>query len=116
MFIIKKSNTIKEKISVQVPGDMGKETRADFVVEYVSLPLDEAQDVIKRFTDGEIDQMQVMGDYIVDIDGLFDEKKTKVDYSLEVLPELLNLHYVAKALVDGFLAVQFGKKALQRKN
>lgn len=115
-FIVKPVSTIKEKVAIDVPQDMGKSQKSHIVVEYKKLPVSEAKTLLENAQAGELNDDDVLRDNIINIDGLLDESKAKIEYSTDVLEQLLEMEFVRKPLITKFMEVTVGREALQRKN
>ncbi len=115
-FTVAKIETIKSKINISVPGDMGTIKKSDFVVEYRKIGLEEAEQLMDEVRSGAIDDVLLLSGNIVNIEGLKNPDGSDLEYSAELMPTLGDMDYVRKPLVDGFMAVQFGREVLKQKN
>ena len=116
MFKIKAVTSIKEKIIIQEPKDLGRSKQADIVVEFKKLPVSETKQLLEDSAGGAMNDDQVLLANIINIDGLIDEDGNKIEYSADVLPELLEMEYVRRPLIKKFMEVIVGREALKAKN
>jgi hypothetical protein len=116
MFKIKAVTSIKEKIIIQEPKDLGRSKQSDIVVEFKKLPVSETKQLLEDSARGEMNDDQVLSANIINIDGLIDEDGNKVEYSADVLPELLEMEYVRRPMIKKFMEVVVGREALKAKN
>jgi len=116
MFTLSKIDTIKTRVDIVIPGDMGKTQKGDFVAEIKKLPVSEAKDIMQDVERGNLSDEELLSQYVVDIKGIRGEDGAEVQFSEEVLTQLVDMEYVRKPLVDAFLKVQFGRDFLKRKN
>lgn len=114
--IVKAVSTIKEKVFIDVPTNMGRVKRSDIVVEYKKLPVSEAKLLLEQTQSGELSDEEVLTENIVNIEGLLDEDKNKIEYDTGVLEQLLEMEYVRKPLARKFMEITVGKEALKAKN
>jgi len=115
-FIVKPVATIKEKVTIEEPTDMGKTKKSHIVVEFKKLPFSESKQLLENSQNGDVNDDDVLRDNIINVDGLLDEEKTKIDYSDDVLEQLLEMEYVRRPLITKFMEVLVGREALKRKN
>ncbi|NIB44815.1 hypothetical protein HBA55_34865 [Pseudomaricurvus alkylphenolicus] len=116
MFVFTEVDQIKKKVSFKVPGDLDKETKADLLVTYRVLELEDAEEVLKDFREGNRTEEQILSENILDIEGMMDKDKNKIPFSDDMFQKLMARYYVRKALVDKMLEVFFGKEVLKAKN
>jgi hypothetical protein len=115
-FTIKAVTSIKEKIIIEVPADLGRTKRSEIVVEYKKLPVSETKKLLEDSAAGNANDDEVLRDNIINIDGLLDEDKNKVPYDSETLDLLLEMEYVRRPLIKKFMEVIVGREALKAKN
>jgi hypothetical protein len=115
-FIIKKITSIKEKIIIEVPTDLGKTKRSEIFVEYKKLPVSETKKLLEDSATGDANDDDVLRENIINIEGLLDEDKSKVPYDSEILDQLLEMEYVRRPLIKKFMEVIVGREALKAKN
>ncbi len=115
-FVIKQVTSIKEKIIIEIPTDLGRLKRAEIVVEYRKLPVSETKKLLEDSAAGEANDDEVLRENIINIDGLLDEDKNKVPYNDDVLDQLLEMEYVRRPLIKKLMEVVVGRGALQAKN
>ena len=115
-FIVKTISSIKEKVAIEVPTDLGKTKRSEIVVEFKKLPVSEAKQLLESSSSGELNDDDVLSENIVNIEGLLDEDKNKIEYNTSILSELLEMEFVRRPLITKFMEVTVGREALKRKN
>jgi len=115
-FKIKAVTSIKEKIIIQEPKDLGRSNQCDIVVEFKKLPVSETKQLLEDSAKGDMNDDQVLHENIINIDGLVDDNGTKIEYSSDILPELLEMEYVRRPLIKKFMEVIVGREALKAKN
>jgi hypothetical protein len=115
-FQIKPVNSIKEKVIIQVPKDLGRSKQCDIVVEFKKLPVSEAKKLLEDSASGELNDDEVLHENIIDITGLIDEEGGKLDYTPEILPVLLEMEYARRPIIKKFMEVIVGREAAKAKN
>jgi hypothetical protein len=115
-FIIKQVTSIKEKIIIEVPTDLGRTKRSEIIVEYKKLPVSETKKLLEDSAAGDANDDDVLRENIINIEGLLDEDKSKVDYDSSILDQLLEMEYVRRPLIKKFMEVIVGREALKAKN
>ncbi len=109
-------NTLKKVIKVEIPGDFGKATKADFEATFKRLPVSQARDLIKQIQEKSADEDKVLRDSVVDIEGVTDGEGNEVEYSSELLSQLLEESYIRGPLLAGFMDVNYSLDKLRQKN
>jgi len=115
-FIIKRVISIKEKVIIDVPTDLGKIKRSEIVVEFKKLPVSETKQLLEDSAAGDINDDEVLRENIINIEGLLDEDKSKVSYDSDILDQLLEMEYVRRPMIKKFMEVIVGREALKAKN
>jgi hypothetical protein len=115
-FIIKQVTSIKEKIIIEVPTDLGRTKRSEIIVEYKKLPVSETKKLLEDSAAGDANDDDVLRENIINIEGLLDADKSKVDYDNSILDQLLEMEYVRRPLIKKFMEVIVGREALKAKN
>ena len=105
-------STIKDRATVKVPGDYGKTTKENLDIEWKKYSVTETKELLE--SDASMDD--VFRDAIINISNLTDESNQKIEYTIDVLEQLLDVDYLRKAINDSFMLVQFGREALKQKN
>lgn len=129
-------------VIIETPQDHGKILKEQIEVEYRKLPRSELQDLSSKpipvnpyegkedseLTVSEIEERdsfaarvreedyRFMKDNIIDIKGLVDEDDNPVEYTDEVLRQLMEMAYAASALIVNFWTTQTGKGKQKIKN
>lgn len=108
--------TIKKIIELKVPGDHGKTTKADFEATFRRLGLAEAKDLIKKSQEGLISDEDILRQNVVDFKGIKDADGQDVEFSLDVLNQLIDESYIRAPLIAGFMDVNFNLEKHRAKN
>ena len=115
-FKLKAINSIKEKVIIQEPKDLGRKKQSDIVVEFKKLPVSETKQLLESSASGDINDDQLLQENIISIEGLIDESGKEIEYTQDVLDELLEIEYVRRPLIKRFMEVLVGREALKAKN
>jgi len=115
-FKIQAVTSIKEKIIIQEPRDLGRSKQSHIVVEFKKLPVSETKQLLEDSARGDMNDDQTLTENIISIDGLLDEDGAKIEYSSDTLPELLEMEYVRRPMIKKFMEVIVGREALKAKN
>ena len=112
----KQINTIKKTIEVQVPGDHGKTTKADFEATFRRLGLTDAKALIKQSQDGLISDEEILRQNVVGFKGIKDTDGQEVEFSQDFLNQLIDEAYIRAPLIAGFMDVNFNLEKFRTKN
>jgi hypothetical protein len=115
-FILKPISSIKEKITILVPKDLGRTSKSEITVEFKKLSVSAAKQLMESSANGDLNDDEALEENIVDISGLLDESGNKIDYTVDLLSELLDMEYVRRPITKKFMEVIIGKEALKAKN
>lgn len=115
-FVFKAINTIKKTVEIEIPGDHGAKTKADIDVEFRRLPISQAQALIKKIRDKQIDEALVLRDNVVNIEGIKTPDGEDVPFSKELLNQLLEEGYIRGPMLLGFMDVNYNLSKLLAKN
>lgn len=117
-FKLLKKDTIKKKVPIEIPGDFDRIERADLIVTFKKLPVSRFKELLDRLKDDEsgLTDFDLLRDHIEDVENLEDEKGKPVDFTPDVLDQLLEASYVLQPLVKAFLEVQADQRGEKRKN
>ena len=115
-FQITPVNSIKEKVTIQVPQDLGKSKHCHIVVEFKKLAVTESKKLLEDSAAGDINDDDVLQENIIDITGLLDEDGKKIEYTADILPILLEMEYARRPITKKFMEVVVGREALKAKN
>lgn len=115
-FTFKPVNTIKKNVCVEIPGDFGKTTKADFDVEYKRLPVSDARALIEQIKDKTADEEAVLRDSVVNIHGIKDVEGNDVEFTSELLTQLIEEIYIRGPILAGFMDVNYSLDKLRAKN
>lgn len=108
--------TIKKTIEVQVPGDHGKTTKADFEATFRRLGLTEAKELIKNSQEGLISDEEILRQNVVDFKGIKDGEGNPIEFSADILSQLIDEAYIRAPLIAGFMDVNFNLEKFRAKN
>lgn len=108
--------TVKKVVPVQVPGDFGKTTPADFEAEYKRLTVTQARDLIKQIQEQTANEEEVLRENVVNVKGIKDGEGKEIAFTPELLTQLLDEAYIRGPLLAGFLDVNYGLDKLRQKN
>jgi hypothetical protein len=109
-------NTIKKIIEVKVPGDHGKTTKADFEATFRRLGLAEAKDLIKKSQEGLISDEDILRQNVIDFKGVKDSEGKDVEFSLDLLNQMIDEAYIRAPLIAGFMDINFNLEKFRTKN
>lgn len=115
-FTFKPVNTIKKNVSIEVPGDFGKTSKADFDVEYKRLPVSDARSLIEDIKNKTADEEAVLRDCVVNIQGIKDVDGNDIEFSSELLTKLIEEIYIRGPILAGFMDVNYSLDKLRAKN
>jgi hypothetical protein len=108
--------TIKRVVNVEVPGDFGKTTKADFEAEFKRLTVSQARDLVKQIQEKTADEEEVIRENVVHIKGIKDADNNDVLFSQDLLTQLIDHAYIRGPLLAGIMDVNFSLDKLRQKN
>lgn len=103
-------------VPIDVPGDKGKTTRQSIIVRYRLLSVTEQREVFEADPDDRIGDDELMARDVVDIQGVKDEDGKSLEYSTELLAQLMDVPYVRLPIVQGWMRAQSGAAEARQKN
>ena len=109
-------DSIKDRAIVKVPGDYNKTTKEHLELEWKKYSVEEAKEFLDSIGRGATTEDEVIAEALINIGNLTDDDGQKLPYNLELLAQAMNIDYVRKAIVESFMAVQFGREVLRQKN
>jgi len=112
-FVLKKSNTYKWPVSIDVPVDGGKHERVTFDVEFKDLTQSRLLEIAELSTEGNLTDVEIAREVITGWAGIEDESGTELPYSITKRDELLDVPMIATAIAGAYLESKQGAK---RKN
>ena len=112
-FVLKKSNTYKWPVSVDVPVDGGKHERVTFDIEFKDLTQSRLLEIAELSSEGTLTDVEVAREVIVGWAGIEDEDGKDLPYSITKRDELLEVPMMATAIAGAYLESKQGAK---RKN
>ncbi|QFU04589.1 hypothetical protein FIU82_06105 [Pseudoalteromonas sp. THAF3] len=108
--------TIKRVIKVEIPGDFGKTTPADFEAEFKRLSVSEARALVEKIRAKEVSEDQVLRENVVNIKGVQGEDGHEIEFSQDLLTNLIEQAYIRGPLLAGLMDVNFSLDKLKQKN
>lgn len=114
MFKLANKDTYKRVIKVEVPGDLGKIDRQQFVMEFKRLSVSDTRALVDDSQEGKMDDEELISRYAVSWEGIFDENGEEIPFSLSALSEMMDITYVKKAIMSAFIEDVFGKEATRK--
>tara|TARA_B100001063_G_scaffold65360_1_gene59356 strand:- start:10086 stop:10430 length:345 start_codon:yes stop_codon:yes gene_type:complete len=112
-FVLKKSNTYKWPVSVDVPVDGGKHERVTFDVEFKDLTQSRLLEIAELSAEGNLTDVEIAREVIMGWIGIEDEDGKELSYSITKRDELLDVPMLATAIAGAYLESKQGAK---RKN
>ena len=106
---------IAVRVTAEIEQDLGKTLRVPFVAVFRRLRSSEYKEVLRRIDAQEIDDADIVRQYLVEWRDLEGEDGP-IPYSDEMREEMIEEPAYLRALIEGFFAAQVGAKALRRKN
>ena len=90
-FVLKKSNTYKWPVSVDVPVDGGKHERVTFDVEFKDLTQSRLLEIAELSSDGTLSDVDIAKEVMVGWAGIQNEDGEELPYSITKRDELLDV-------------------------
>ena len=112
-FVLKKSNTYKWPVSVDVPIDGGKHQRVPFDVEFKDLTQSRLLEIADLSAEGSLSDVEIAREVIMGWAGIEDEDGEEVPYSISSRDQLLDVPMIATAIAGAYLD---SKRGAKRKN
>jgi len=109
MFKIEKSKTVKWPVTVNIPRDGGRTTKATFNAEFKLLEQDELDAVMESGGDRDVGAAVLTG-----WDGVADENGTTTPFSEEARADLLKIPYVRTAIIGAYFQCASGREAARK--
>lgn len=110
MFKIEEQKSVKWPVTVSIPRDGGRTTKATFTVEFELIPEDEKSAIYK---DGGNDE-DLLRRTVVNFEGVADSDDNPIPFSEEALDKLIKITYVRTAMTNAYLECSFGKAAARK--
>ena len=107
---------IKKTVNVEIPGDFGKTTKADFEAKIKKLGVSQARELIQAIQNKEIDEETVIRENIVDLKGVKDADGNEIEFSQELLAQMSEVSYVRGPMLAAIFEVNFNLEKLRAKN
>ena len=112
-FVLKKTNSYKWPVTVDVPVDGGKHDRVTFDVECKDLTQSRLLEIAELSSEGSLTDVEVAREVMVGWAGIQDEDGKDLPYSITKRDELLEVPMVATAIASAYLE---SKRGAKRKN
>jgi hypothetical protein len=112
-FVLKKSNSYKWPVTVDVPVDGGKHERVTFDVEFKDITQSRLQEMAEESAEGNMSDVDIAREVMIGWAGVTDEDGKELPYSITKRDELLDVPLVASAIAGAYLESKQGAK---RKN
>lgn len=112
-FVLKKTNTYKWPVSVDVPVDGGKHERVTFDIEFKDLTQTRLGEIAKLSGEGTLSDVEIAKEVIVGWAGIEDENGKELPYSITKRDELLEVPMLASTIAGAYIESKQGAK---RKN
>tara|TARA_R100000005_G_C4993431_1_gene200492 strand:+ start:1816 stop:2160 length:345 start_codon:yes stop_codon:yes gene_type:complete len=112
-FVLKKSNSYKWPVTVDVPVDGGKHERVTFDVEFKDITQSRLQEMAEESAEGNMSDVDIAREVMTGWAGVTDEDGKELPYSITKRDELLDVPLVASAIAGAYLESKQGAK---RKN
>ena len=112
-FVLKKTNSYKWPVTVDVPVDGGKHDRVTFDVEFKDLTQSRLLEIAELSSEGSLTDVEVAREVMVGWAGIQDEDGKDLPYSITKRDELLEVPMVATAIASAYLK---SKRGAKRKN
>lgn len=111
-----KKNEITLQVTAEMIGDNMAPIKVPFRVTYKKLPVSEAREVMALVKDEKLTDENIMERYLVTWADLQGEDGEMIEFSPAARDEAMELDGYRKALVEGWMQVQFGRQAVRAKN
>ena len=112
-FVLKKSNTFKWPITVEISVDGGTWERMTFDLEYKDLTQSRLKEIAELSDQNTLSEIDVAKEMVVGWAGVVDEEGNDVPFSIAGLNELLEFPMLAAQVVSTYIEAKQGAK---RKN
>lgn len=108
-------DSYKRTVKVDVPLDLGKVERQQFVVKFKRLSATETRELVEEFqADKGVSDEDLMRRYLLDWEGVSDEDGNDIPYTSTNLDAMMDVVYIRKAIVNAFVEEVFGKEATRK--
>ncbi len=119
--LIGQRDRVTVKLTAVMIGDLGKDIKVTFKGTYKKLAVSEAQQLLNDLNDDNtpVKDEDVITEHLLSWSEMPAPEASESDtvaFSPEALAEALEVDGYRRALVEGFMAVQFGREFLKRKN
>lgn len=115
MFKLATNDHYKEKVTVEIPQDLGKTAKGSFIVHFKTLNRDRIEELAQDMNAGSLSESEVLREVVVGFEDVQDEDGQAMEYSEHTRDKLLNIQYVHTAVMKAFLGSLAGKQD-RRKN
>lgn len=111
MFKLEEQKTVKWPVTVHIPRDGGRTTKAEFTAHFELLPQDEFREIYAQENASDEDLLRRV---LTGWDGVADADGGTIACNAETLETMIRIPYVRAAMVTAYLECSHGKAA--RKN
>lgn len=109
---------VKEQIDVKViaecNSDVGRTIKVPFVITARKPKQAERKEILRQINEGEVEDETVIQSYLLDWKELRGEDGNLIDYSDDVLEEVLQAPEYVAAIVRGIMEAIVGKSAISK--
>lgn len=112
-FVLKKVASVTVDVDIEVPGNKHD---SRIRVEYRLRSVTEQQEVFESKNSKRITDDELMQSDIINITGIKDESGAAIPFSSELLAQLMDIIYIRKPLIAGWMRVQAGAVGETEKN
>lgn len=113
MFIVKTIPEITVPVDIKVPGE---EAVSRIYATWKLHSYDDVQERRAAITSGELSDEQITESDLVNLSDLSDEQGNKLDFTPELVAQLLQITYVRLPLIQSWFAAQQGRSEAAVKN
>lgn len=111
MFKLEEQKNVKWPVTVNIPRDGGRTTKAEFTAHFELLPQDEFREIYAQENASDEDLLRRV---LTGWDGVADAEGGAIDYTPDTREMMIRIPYVRAAMVSAYLECSHGKAA--RKN
>tara|TARA_Y100000401_G_scaffold59642_1_gene47323 strand:+ start:743 stop:1087 length:345 start_codon:yes stop_codon:yes gene_type:complete len=112
-FVLKKSNTFKWPITVEMSVDGGTWERMTFDIEYKDLTQSRIREIAELSEEGTLSEIDLAKEMMVGWAGVVDEEGNEIPFSMAGRDEMLEFPMLAGEIVKTYMEAKQGAK---RKN
>ena len=113
-FVVAPRESITVTVKVKEPLDYGKTKNHQLDVTFKRLTVSEKQDWLAQMKDGGVKDDDVLEDIVLNIKGCTTPDGSPIEFSPELLAQLLDIDYVRKGLTETMMEMLYGKDFMER--